>query len=85
MDGFRVRIRVEIVPEGDADGEVGDIVLDGVDEEVVERITAAQALSIDDMEETLLGNAYDVLRQALSKHFAERSKRGLSNGSPRAR
>ncbi len=33
--------------------------------------------SIDDMEETLLENAYEVMRRALSKHLSEVSKKGL--------
>jgi len=81
MDGFKVRIRIEIVPEGETDGtEDGGSGLDGIDEEAVATVSAAQAISIDDMEETLLENGYEVMRRALSKHLGEVSKRGLLNG-----
>ena len=80
MDGFKVRIRIEIVPESEADGsEDGGSGLDGIDEQAVATVSAAQATSIDDMEETLLENGYEVMRRALSKHLGEVSKRGLSN------
>ena len=82
MDRYKVRIRVEIVPAGapdDSDGGGGS--LDGIDEEAVETISAEQAASIDDMEETLLENAYEVMRRALGKHLSEVSKRGLPTGS----
>lgn len=85
MDEFMVRIRVEIVPAGQADGATGEAgELNQVDEEAVRRISAAQAVSIDDMEEALLENAYDVMRRALARHFSEASKRGLSNGPGQA-
>jgi predicted glycosyltransferase involved in capsule biosynthesis len=85
MDGFKVRIRVEIVPASEADGaprEAGGISY--VDEEAVKRVSAAQAVSIDDMEEVLLENAYEVMRRALGEHFAKVSKRGLSSGPDQA-
>ena len=72
MDGFRVRVRVEIVPAGDADdasGEASDV--NHVDEEAVRKVSASQAVSIDDMEEVLLENAYEVMRRALAEHFAK--------------
>ena len=81
MDGFKVRVRVEIVPAAEADGaprEAGGISY--VDEEAVRNVSAAQAVSIDDMEEVLLENAYAVMRRALEEHFAKVSKRGLSSG-----
>ena len=85
MDQFRVRIRVEIVPAGESDGSDGaGSGLDGIDEEAVESISAAQAASIDDMEDTLLENAYEVMRRALSKHLGDMSKRGLSTGPGQA-
>jgi hypothetical protein len=81
MDGYKLRLRVEIVPTAETDGcgpqQCG---LDGVDEEAVEMISATKATSIDEMEETLLENGYEVMRRALSKHLTEVSKRGLSNG-----
>ena len=80
MDGFRVRVRVEIVPAGDADdasGEASDV--NHVDEEAVRKVSASQAVSIDDMEEVLLENAYEVMRRALGEHFAKVSKGGLSS------
>lgn len=80
MDRYKVRIRVEIVPAGEPDGPGGGS-LDGIDEEAVKTISAEQASSIDDMEETLLENAYDVMRRALGKHLSEVSKKGLSPGS----
>jgi len=85
MDGYKVRVRVEIVPAGEADGttrEAGDI--SHVDEEAVRKVSAAQAVSIDDMEEVLLENAYEVMRRALGEHFAKVSKRGLSSGPGQA-
>jgi len=82
MDGFRVRIRVEIVPTGEAAGAGG---LSRVEEEAVAQITATQAVSIDDMEETLLENAYEVMRRALGEHFTKVSKRGLSTRPGQAR
>jgi len=79
MDEFRVRIRVEIVPAGETDSSESESSgLDRIDEEAVETVTAAKAVSIDDMEETLLDNAYEVMRRALGRHFTEVSKRGLS-------
>lgn len=79
MSGFRIKIRVEIVPEVDAHGwEGGDTGLDGIDEEAIKTVSDEQAVSIDDMEETLLENAYEVMRRALSKHLSDMSKRGLS-------
>jgi len=81
MERYKVRIRVEIVPAGEPQGsDGGDGSLDGIDEEAVETISAEQAASIDDMEETLLENAYEVMRRALGKHLSEVSKRGLSAG-----
>jgi hypothetical protein len=78
MDRFRVRIRVEIVPAKETDGyEGGKSDLDGIDEEIVEMVSAEQAVSIDDMEETLLEKSYEVMRRALGKHLSEVSKRGL--------
>jgi len=80
MDGFKVRIRVEIVPAGGTDnatGEAGGI--SHVDEEAVREVNAARAVSVDDMEETLLESTYEVMRRALGEHFAKVSKRGLSN------
>jgi hypothetical protein len=82
MAGFRIRFRVEIAPEDEADGATG--AGDGistVDEEAVRTVSAAQAVSIDDMEEALLENVYEVMRRALGEHFARVSKRGLS-GTP---
>ncbi len=82
MDRYKVRIRVEIVPAGAPEGsDGGGGSLDGIDEEAVETISAEQAASIDDMEETLLENAYEVMRRALGKHLSEVSKKGLSPGS----
>lgn len=77
---YRVRVHIEIVPAGqDADTSGGkNGALDGVDEEAVKTITEEQAVSIDDMEETLLQNTYEVMRRALERHFSEASKRGLS-------
>jgi hypothetical protein len=81
MDRYKVRIRVEIVPAGESDSpEGGGGSLDGIDEEAVETLSAEHAASIDDMEETLLENAYAVMRRALGKHLSEVSKRGLSTG-----
>jgi len=82
MDGFRVRIRVEIVPTGEAAGAGG---ISSVDEEAVAMITTPHAVSIDDMEETLLENAYEVMRRALGEHFTKVSKRGLSTRPGQAR
>ena len=53
--------------------------MDGVDEEAVQRISAETATSIDEMEETLLVNAYEVMRRALTRHLTEVSKGGLSS------
>ena len=81
MDRYKVRIRVEIVPAGEPDGPGGGGSLDGIDEVAAETVSAEQASSIDDMEEVLLENAYDVMRRAMAKHLSEASKRGLSPGS----
>ncbi len=81
MDRYKVRIRVEIVPAGEPGGsDGGGGSLDGIDEEAVETISGEQAASIDDMEETLLENAYEVMRRALGRHLSEVSKRGRSTG-----
>ena len=81
MDRYKVRIRVEIVPAGESDGsDGGGSGLDGIDEEAVETVSGEQAVSIGDMEETLLENAYEVMRRALGKHLSEVSKKGLSTG-----
>lgn len=84
MERFKVRVRIEIVPESEGDAarrEPAD--LDGVEEETVERVAAESAASIDDMEETLLKNGYETMRRALSRHFEKVSKRGLYGGRPR--
>ena len=84
MDRYKVKIRVEIVPVGEPDGsDEGDISLDGVDEEAVQTVSAEQAVSIDDMEEVLLENSYEVMRRAIGKHLSTVSKRGLSTGRDR--
>jgi len=84
MGRYKVRFHVEIVPIGESGGpdpEGG--ILDGVDEEAVRTVSAEQAVSIDDMEETLLENAYEVMRRAVGKHLSAVSKKGLSTGSER--
>lgn len=81
MDHFKVRVRIEIVPESEghsAGREGGDV--SGVDEEAVERVAAASAASIDEMEETLLRNGYEAMRRVLIRHFTQVSKRGLYGG-----
>lgn len=79
---YTVRVRIEIAPAGrDANTPGGEKrSLDGIDQEAVRTITEEQAVSIDDMEETLLENAYEVMRRALERHFGDVSKRGLSTG-----
>lgn len=74
----RIRIRIEIVPAEEADGAAAR--LDGVDEEAVCEVSEATAASLDEMEERLLENAYEVMRRALGSHFAAVSKGGLSGG-----
>jgi len=80
MDGFKIRIRVEIVPASEADEAIcqrADI--SHVDEEAVRKVSASQAVSIDDMEERVLDGAYEVMRRALGEHFTKVSKKGLSS------
>lgn len=85
MDGVKVRIRVEIVPASEVDGVTGEAgSISYVDEEAVRKVPAAQAASLEDMEEVLLGNAYEVKRRALGEHFAKVSRRGLSSGPSQA-
>lgn len=85
MDGVKIRIRVEIEPASEVDGVTGEAgSISCVDEEAVRKVSAAQAASIDDMEEVLLENVYEVMRRALGKHFAKVSKRGLSSGPSQA-
>jgi len=80
MDDYKVRIRFEIVPVTEPDGSgAGAADVDGVEQEAVQIVGATKAVSIDDMEEVLLKNSYEVMRQVLAQHFAEVSKRGLSS------
>jgi len=81
MERFKVKVRIEIVPESEGDSTRRDAAdVCGIEEEAVELVAAETAASIDDMEETLLKNGYDTMRRALSRHFAEVSKRGLCGG-----
>jgi len=84
MDGYKIRVRIEIIPESDTtDAAAAASVLDHVEEQIVDTVSKSRGDSIDDMEEVLLCNTYEVMRQTLSRHFAEVSKRGLLQGRAR--
>ncbi len=79
MDKFKLKVRIEIVPIADGQQAEGTShqAADWVDEEAVEVISAQAATCIDDMEEVVLQKGYEVMRQALSRHLSEISKKGL--------
>ena len=78
MDKFKLKVRIEIVPikDGQQTEEASHQAVDWVDEEAVEVISAQAATCIDDMEEVVLQKGYEVMRQALSRHLSEISKKG---------
>lgn len=85
MGGYKVRVRVEIVPEElDAAPLAAPGQIDRVDEQVVEAVTTEQAFSIDDMEEALLRTGYAAMRQAVADHFGKMSKKGRPSTPPKA-
>lgn len=85
MGDYLVRVRIEIVPKAAAAGGTPPAAVERVEEEMVEAVTAEQAVSLDDMEETLLETSYAAMRQALVQHFTRVSKKGLPSTSPPGR
>ena len=74
MKTHRIRVKVEIVEceEGSGDSQQPQRVGDGEFELLIDDEVAG---SIDDCEQALLATNYPALRDALSKHLAEWSKK----------
>lgn len=81
MKNHRIRVKVEIVEcEEEASGEEQAVRLGDGEFEML--ISEAVAGSIDDCEQALLATNYPAIRDALSKHLAEWSKKRASEAPP---
>ncbi len=72
MNGYKIRMKVEIVPCHDSPSDEPVIQEDG---SVQITLAEPDALNIDRCERALLQTAYPTLREALSKHLSEMSKK----------
>lgn len=72
MKNHKIRIRVEIVECEEENNGKAEKVNDGEFEMIV---TGQQAVSIDDIEQAVLATNYPAIRDALSKHLSEISKK----------
>ena len=74
MRNHKIRIKIEIVECKDEE-QTSPVKVDDGEFELV--ISGQQAVSIDDCEEALLRANYPAIRDALSKHLSEISKKKL--------